>query len=168
MELAQKKVWKKVEGYDGYEVSNHGDVKSYKYKEPKLLNLMKNHLGYYFVCLKKKRIRVHRLVLKAFGGPSMENRIEVRHLDGNPSNNHIDNLKWGSRQENELDKVLHGTILRGSKHGSSKIKESDVVSMRKEFTEGSHTYAQLGIKYGLAKGSIKNIVKGRRWKHVLL
>ena len=49
---------------------------------------------------------VHRLVLEAFVGP-MPEAMETRHLDGNPANNCLDNLRYGTRAENEADKRLH-------------------------------------------------------------
>jgi hypothetical protein len=51
---------------------------------------------------------VHRLVLAAFVGPCPEG-MEVRHLDGNPANTRLANLRYGTHSENELDKVRHGT-----------------------------------------------------------
>lgn len=50
---------------------------------------------------------VHRLVLEAFVGPCPPG-MEARHLDGNPANNVLRNLAWGTKSENELDKVRQG------------------------------------------------------------
>ena len=56
---------------------------------------------------RKKEERVHRLVLEAFVGPLPDGMV-TRHLDGNPLNNHISNLQYGSQSENGLDTVRHG------------------------------------------------------------
>lgn len=56
---------------------------------------------------KKKRIKIHILVMELFVGPRPKG-LEVRHLDGNPENNHVRNLKYGSSSENKLDQVRHG------------------------------------------------------------
>lgn len=48
---------------------------------------------------------VHRVVLEAFHGLS---GLDTRHLDGDRANNHINNLKWGTKSENMHDQVRHG------------------------------------------------------------
>jgi hypothetical protein len=50
---------------------------------------------------------VHRLVMEAFVGPCPEGQ-EVRHLDGHPANNRLENLAYGTRQDNMLDVLRYG------------------------------------------------------------
>lgn len=50
---------------------------------------------------------VHALVLEAFVGPRPEGMV-CRHLDGDPTNNTVENLAWGTHSENQYDKVEHG------------------------------------------------------------
>lgn len=73
------------------------------------LALTSDHWGYAMVCLYRDGRRstrtVHRLVLETFVGPSGD--LEARHLDGNPSNNHLSNLAWGTHSENMMDTVRH-------------------------------------------------------------
>lgn len=52
---------------------------------------------------------IHRLVLESFVGPCPPG-MECRHLNGNPSDNRLINLAWGTKEENAHDKVLHGTV----------------------------------------------------------
>lgn len=47
---------------------------------------------------------VHRMVALTFLGPS---DLQVRHLDGNKTNNSLSNLAYGTNQENQLDNVRH-------------------------------------------------------------
>lgn len=54
-----------------------------------------------------KQGRVHQLVLIAFAGPAPAG-CEVLHNDGNPGNNRLANLRWGTRSENLYDRVRHG------------------------------------------------------------
>jgi hypothetical protein len=72
----------------------------------------------------------HRLVLEAFVGPCPEG-MECRHLDGNPQNNHVSNLCWGTKEENQADKRRHGTHFHpiGEKNGSSKLSRQEVVEI---------------------------------------
>lgn len=122
--------WVPVPGLEeSYEVSDAGEVRSktriIRVESPrfqsgfcdKLLRgkMMKCHPdrnGYLYVNLrcdgKSVRWYVHRLVLQAFEGDGPEG-YEVRHLDGDKTNNHISNLRYGTRSENMLDRVRHGT-----------------------------------------------------------
>ncbi len=50
--------------------------------------------------------QIHRSLLETFIGPCPEG-MECRHLDGDPLNNNLGNLKWGTRYENMQDKIIH-------------------------------------------------------------
>lgn len=115
-------IWKPAVGYEGYEVSDHGQVRSLDrtiYRKDgqtrlckgRALKPQKHSDGYLYVCLyreaKPRKEYIHRLVLEAFTGPCPDG-MECRHLDGNPENNRVSNLQWGTRSENILDVVRHG------------------------------------------------------------
>lgn len=59
---------------------------------------------------------VHDLMGLAFFGPKPKGAV-CRHLDGNPKNNRIENLKYGTYRENTLDTYEHGTSLLGTGRG---------------------------------------------------
>lgn len=118
-------MWRSVPGYEGtYEVSDHGNVRSITrqvpygrypgmtYKGRHLKNFM-NKNGYFAVKLsfagRTRTTYVHELVLLAFVGyrPPTKERGEIRHLDGDKTNNHISNLKYGTITENAADRIRH-------------------------------------------------------------
>lgn len=107
--------WLAVPGYEGkYEVSDRGEVRAHNFDGRGVVrNLAQrpNTTGYPTVNLFKGGVRwwvsVHRLVLLAFVGPRPSG-LMVRHLDGDPSNNHLANLRYGTPQENNLDTLRHG------------------------------------------------------------
>jgi hypothetical protein len=57
---------------------------------------------------------VHSLVAEAFIGPRPAGQ-QIRHLDGDPVNNHLGNLRYGTGAENARDQVRHGTHANGTK-----------------------------------------------------
>lgn len=124
--------------------------------------------GYHRVTLQTeqgtRKILVHVLVLQSFIA-FRPNHQEVRHLDGDKSNNRLDNLCWGTREENIEDSRRHGTFIQGSKHGNSKLTEEQVKDIRKEIAEGI-AYPIIAEYYGVTRHCISNIASGRRWKHV--
>lgn len=117
----QNEKWLPVVGHEGvYEISDAGRVKSLARVDARGRNRLKERFlspsegvgGYLRVNLRKggrqtKKL-VHRLVLEAFVGPCPPGK-ECRHMDGNPKNSRVENLKWGTKSENALDRTIHGT-----------------------------------------------------------
>jgi hypothetical protein len=110
--------WLPVEDFEGYEVSDLGRVRSWNPDHPwrpvpRLLTLSPNKKEYLRVGLLdgEGRVRtrtVHRLVMCAFVGPRPRGK-QVRHLDGDKSNNALTNLRYGTASQNTFDTVRHGT-----------------------------------------------------------
>jgi hypothetical protein len=78
----------------------------------------------------KRNFHVHTLVALAFIGRRPRRKSEVRHRDGNRFNNRPHNLKWGTRRQNERDKVSHGTAPRGENNGRAKITALGAIALR--------------------------------------
>lgn len=123
--------WLPVVGYEGiYDVSDAGRVRSLartvlrsdgqeKRLAERFMKSQRVPAGHLFVPLhngsgKATNRYVHRLVMESFVGPCPAG-LEVRHLDGDPSNNRIGNLKYGTRSENVRDSIAHGTNVNASK-----------------------------------------------------
>jgi hypothetical protein len=106
--------WLPVVDWEGfYEVSDLGRVRSVvdRVRHPaKVLNPWIVGVGYRRVDLRDGRRSsqfVHQLVLEAFVGPCPEG-MEVCHNDGDPTNNRLDNLRYGTRTGNMQDRTRHG------------------------------------------------------------
>lgn len=121
----QNERWAPIYGYDGeYLVSDLGRVKSIfrrinhrwgsVMREGMDLHPRNNQQGYLKVAINHngaiKQAFVHRLVLLAFVGPPPLGKNDAAHLNGDPSDNRLSNLKWMSRRENCLHKRVHGVL----------------------------------------------------------
>lgn len=71
----------------------------------------------------KKRVNfaVHQLVAEAFLSPRPSPQHEIRHLNGNRTDNRVDNLAWGTAKENAADRERHGRTARGASHGMTRL-----------------------------------------------
>jgi hypothetical protein len=116
--------WKKVNGFDAYEISNFGNIRSYQNNRHGikstyiLLKPTYTKLGYGYVQLQTKpRIRkyVHRLVATHFL-ENPNNYIEVDHIDRNPRNCHYTNLRWCSRSMNMRNTKIPTTNTSGERN----------------------------------------------------
>lgn len=169
--------WKWVPGYKGlYEISDLGRVRSY-YKRsqggwvlsdvPQEVKSINNKAGYLYIGLSKngvqKNFYVHRLVLLAFGVTPSECE-EAGHLDGNPGNNRLDNLKWLTHQENTDMKRIHGTVLKGSQIGTSKLKTVEVIEIKK-LLKKKVPQSTLAKRFKVTQANISVISTGKGWKH---
>ncbi|MDO8492378.1 MAG: NUMOD4 domain-containing protein [bacterium] len=98
--------WKAVQGYEGYEISNYGRIRSYR-REQYGSNpyIMKPSGSEYLSTMlskngKAKTHRIHRLVAEYFLEKPLKQATLVNHKDGNKMNNHVDNLEWITLAEN--------------------------------------------------------------------
>ena len=117
--------WLPVPGMEGrYDVSDQGNVRSWvanRRRLPHALVPFVRQKGYLAVRIRandEAPIRnwlIHRMVLLAFIGEPPANDAVARHLDGDPTNNRVGNLSWGTYQENQLDTVRHGRHLNANK-----------------------------------------------------
>lgn len=121
------KTWKDINGYEGlYRVSSDGDVMSLdrvfinsygkkRFTKGVLLKNIKHPKGYSYVTLSKegfcKRFLVHRLVAQAFID-NKENKPEVNHINGDKSDNRLDNLEWVTGSENISHAIEKRLIVR--------------------------------------------------------
>jgi predicted XRE-type DNA-binding protein len=160
-----KEQWKPVVGYEEYyEISNIGRVRrrqTGRILKPRISN------GYFLVDLrvrgKRKYHRVHRLVAYSFIGIQPTLKHEVRHFDGNKQNNNSNNLSWGTREDNEFDKIRHNKTNRGQRNGRSKLTLDQVIEIRKLLLQGDLLQRQIAEMFNVTRMTISDIKGERSW-----
>lgn len=117
-----------------YAISRCGQTISLKYGKIKVWKQHKKDSGHHYVIGYLNRVQisyfVHRLVLEMFIGPCPYG-LECRHLDGNPSNNRVENLMWSTRIANQRDRDKHGTSNLGRKHPPRSVESRLKYSLAK-------------------------------------
>lgn len=172
--------FRKIPGFPRYAIDEHGTVLSVcprngKGKDRPWENAERKSLkidshGYHRVNLYtadgvRREKTIHALVLETFVGPCPDG-MECRHLDGNKTNNHKDNLAWGTRSENALDKVLHGTQQWvGEQNSKSKLAPADVLEIRRRAANGEKP-ASIANDFPVDHTSISKIILRKTWAHV--
>jgi hypothetical protein len=113
----------------------------------------------------RKRFHVHVLVLTAFVGPCPAG-MACRHLDGNPQNNALPNLRWGTYLENTDDMRRHGRLVRGERHGRAKLTEEQVRLLRRLHAARTCSIESLAAQFGISPWTVHAVVARRHWSHV--
>ncbi len=161
-------VWNPIPGYEGYYASKDGKILSTKKKNPIIMSQIKAKDGYLYVFMyengKMEKVWVHRAVLMAWDRlPNLEE--ETRHLNDIPYDNRLENLCWGTREENVADKRRNGGLPIGERSGSHVLTEDQVLEIREKFS-GDMSSTDLSEEYGVSKNTILEIAKGNTWKHL--
>lgn len=164
---------KSIPNFPNYAISKDGQVwsKPRKYCNP-VGKWLTPGIGWYghlsFVLRKKGKshtIGVHRLLLETYVSPCPIG-MECRHLDGNPKNNQLENLTWGTEKENQQDRKRHGTSLEGIKHPMVKLTEQDVRMIVYIYRTGLFSQKEIAIQYNITRPNVTAIVNRKTWKHI--
>src|SRR4051794_23771537 len=102
--MSMKQEWREIPGYPRYRISEDGAIKDLDGGKPLPVRTAKDG-GYPKVFLRDHlsgvvHHYVHNLVARTFIGPPTGERPLVMHLDHNPQNNHVSNLRWGTHKTN--------------------------------------------------------------------
>ena len=175
-----KEIWKTIQEYENYQISNLGRIKSLKRKvnyknikkrtiPGKILKLQRTR-GYCTVTLSNKNIRktkrIHRLVAQAFI-PNPENKPCINHIDCNKQNNRVENLEWCYQEENEKHAYKNGLKFKGEKHPNSKLKKNDVIKIKK-LLKTNMLQTEIAKIFNIGNWTISAIKLNKTWKHVTL
>ena len=152
-------VWKEIDNFRGYYISNYGNVKSVDrivtrrdgrqvHYKGKKLHLSLNPNGYLMTGLsvnyKNHTVYPHILVAKYFIEKPLSNeKLIVNHKDGNKTNNNVSNLEWVSYSENSIHSFRELNQKRPHTSGYPKaivVKNNDKYFYCSSITDASNIY----------------------------
>lgn len=163
-------IWKDIKGFrELYQISNLGRVRrkdTFKILKPIILS--KNYRGVRLYETKENAVtkKLHRLVAEYFL-PNDLNLPQVNHKDGDKSNNRVDNLEWCSNDYNMNHAIISNLIKKGEERAFSKCTETSLLLLQNLINYG-FTIKQLSIIYCISKNTMKEIIRGERYKHLNL
>lgn len=164
-------IWKDIPGYEGqYQASDQGRIRSvdrientargpWHYKGKILRPGVYCKSGHVSVVLGHGRngSPVHQLVMATFIGPRAKD-ADVRHLNGNPKDNRLSNLAYGSRTENIIDVYRQGKRWR-------RLNLKEVYQIKESLSQGVKG-SVLAKQYGVTATTISAIKTGTTYAWV--
>ncbi len=113
-----------------------------------------------------KTFKIHRLVMLCFKPVRNSDSLEVNHLDGDKTNNRVENLEWVTCKQN-IDHAfrtgLRDTTPCGTKNPKSHLKEKQLDDIFKARMAGME-YPKIAISLNIPVSTVRLICYGRRYK----
>lgn len=170
--MKPNEIFRPVAGFEkDYRISDHGTILSIHRKSSWVQLRPSFKTGRGKVSLDRRRtvppkqLFVHHLVLQSFGFPRPSPSHVTRHLNGNPFDNRLTNLRWGTVAENSKDMIRHGRSLRGVKSKKAKLTELMVSEIIASLDSGVSQY-KIAAQYAVTQSTIWKINVGENWGHL--
>ena len=122
--------------------------------------------GYGKFRIKRKEYSAHRISWEIHNDKIPKNMM-VCHTCDNPPCVNPDHLFLGTCQDNMDDMKSKGRSPRGEQRPNSLLKDHDVRWIRKCYTSTNTSYEAIAMKYGVSETTIRHILNGHKWNHVI-
>jgi len=161
--------WRPIPEFEDYFASDDGEILSLakSRNKPRIMNQLTSPDGHKYVFLhknkKQTKMFVHRAVLMAWVRMPRPDE-EGRHLNDKPWENTLENLAWGTRQENTDDKRRNGGIPIGERSGTHKLTEQQVLEIKELY--GKQPLRVIAAKYGVSHTAIRRAALGIKWAYL--
>ena len=125
-----------------------------------------NGEGYGRMNLNGQHVQVHRVICEIVNGPPPTPIHQAAHSCGR---GHLGccspkHLSWKTPAENAADMIVHGTVCRGERSARAKLKESDVLEIRR--LAGNVPHKLIAETFNIHRKYIPALVSGKRWGHL--
>lgn len=128
-------------------------------------------LGYGSTSRKGKTYWMHRVVYCEANNLTLDaiNGEVVRHKCDNPRCINPEHLELGTHKDNMLDMTSRNRQAVGERQGAAKLTATEVMVIRESYVRGSKEFGQYALsrRFKVDQTTIKDILKGRNWKHLL-
>ena len=165
-----------VKGYEGlYLISRNGEI--FSLITNKIMSSHYLKFGYKGLRLTKDKVHkhklVHRLIAEAFI-PNPDNKPCIDHIDGNPANNDLSNLRWCTYKENSNNPISKARLLANQhpwpKMGKESVRKRSakmlkpVIQLSKsgEFIRCWNCIKEAAIALHISQGHIGEVCGGER------
>lgn len=154
----QEQIWKEVPNHENYEISNEGKIRR-RSNEKELKLRPADNRGYSVITLftdkKKYTKKVARLVWEAFNGCPC--KLTVDHIDRNPSNNNINNLRCITLQENLKNRNIY------KEKNKYNLTTEDKMNIVRDYRLKLETTWTLSNKLGIPINYLQTVFKRGSW-----
>jgi hypothetical protein len=155
-----------IPGFPGYSLSEDGCVTCIDRE----VRLFDHAQGYTMLNIKGetgewKSVTLHRLVYTTFNGIPYNEPKCVMHIDDDPSNNSLKNLKGGDHKENAKSAIDNDKLKYGEDRANSKLKEYQVKQIVILRHQGMKL-KDIAKLFDISITCICDITKGRTWTKV--
>ena len=182
--MAAQEIWKWIEGYPEYAISNFGKVRRRAWLVKRFaksfvrggndLNIVTTHQGYERVKLyifdgKKTGnwFFVHRLVAMHFID-NPEKKPHVNHIDCIKNNNWVENLEWCTQKENQKHAIENDRYRpkRGTENRMAKLNDEKIREIKRLKIETGIFDSELGKMFNVSQSVITRVLGNKIWKHI--
>lgn len=151
--------WKVIPSHPNYEASSFGRIRRFKNKRVLKTADADKIRPYQVVCLftngKQYTKKAARLVWEAFNGPCGET---IDHIDRNPANNYISNLRCVSCEENYKNRTIYNK--KTNLYNLTTEKKVEIIT---RYRTGELTTWGIMKNYGIPMNYIKNVIDRGSW-----
>lgn len=158
---------------NGLLVSNTGKIKDNNWRDRSISD---NGAGYKKATIsvlnnsasfKMKNLYLHRIVAELFLAKPAENKTQVNHIDGDKSNNHVNNLEWVCPKENIKHSHKEGLSKGRREHGTTvTLPDSVIANAYLSVKIGMLGVRESADKYGMPRTTLSSIMNKRSRRSV--
>lgn len=157
-------VWETINGFSNYQISTLGIIKNLK--NGNLLGLRKDGKNDYItVSLRNDKGVVVNNTVHYFMAKAFLPKIQINHIDGDKTNNKLDNLEWSNGSLNTKHAYDRGLAKKAPRN--KKLTEEHVREIRERYTGARGAITGLAKEYKVSLSTIHELVNFKSWKNII-